>query len=186
MSVSTSSALESGLWRKSSINFFTSLWRQELAEDTLSQYSQHFKYTILYTISYTLSYTISRIFHPVMLYRIPKTTYDVVGHKPTISYTISYIKIYDIEKNLRYRRKNLRYRRFLTVSCQSYVRYYLRYRIRYRRYRRFDLRYGIRLRKKLRHRRFDPVSCQSWPTISCIFVDIAYDLLGSHRYYTIS
>ena len=185
MSVSTSSAVKSGLWRKSSINFFTSLWRQELAEDTLSQYSQHFKYTILYKISHTISYTISRIFHPVMLYRIPKTTYDVVGQNPT--YTISYIKTYDIEKNLRYRRKNLRYRRFLTVSCQSYVRYYLRYRIRYRR---FDLRYGIRLRKKLRHRRFDPVSCQSyptmWPTISCIFVDIAYDLLGSHRYYTIS
>jgi hypothetical protein len=33
-----------------------------------------------------------------MLYRIPKTTYDVVGQKPTISYTISYIKTYDIEK----------------------------------------------------------------------------------------
>ncbi len=64
-----------------------------------------------------------------MLYRITKTTYNVVGQKPTMSYTISYIKTYDIEKNLRYRRKNLRYRRFLAVLANRMydITYYIAY-----------------------------------------------------------
>ena len=97
------------------------------------------RYRIRYSIRHRIRHRIRYLpFFFELPYRRSKMTYDVVGPKPTTSYTTSYTISYNNlrhrRSNLRCRRFDLRHRRFLPTSCQSYLRYYLRRCIRHRRF----------------------------------------------------
>ena len=104
-------------------------------------------------------------------------TYDVVGPKPTTSYTpsytISYNNLRHRRSNLRRRRFDLRHRRFLPTCCHFDLRYYLRHRIRHRR---------SNLRCRMRYYKKPTTSYVFTPLLTIVPYDIVYDIVGFVRH----